>query len=129
MYTTSPQVPLISPYKGLSQSLIFSTFSTVHTLYSLPLSLTLTHTHSYVPLFILSAILRSSGCNELSTLAQEALTEVFIKNADILKVARTGKSHSFAVPLWSRREGEKARVQLCYKTMYHRLIPAFCLQK
>lgn len=127
MYTASPPVPLISPYKGLSQSLIFSTFSTVHTLYSL--SLSHTNTHNYVPLFILSAILRSSGCNELSTLAQEALTEVFIKNADILKVARTGKSHSSAVPLWSRREREKATVQLCYKTMYHRLIPAFCLQK
>lgn len=127
MYTASPQVPLISPYKGLSQSLIFSTFSTVHTLYSLSFSLTLTH--AITSLFILSAILHSSGCNELSALAQEALTEVFIKNADILKVARTGKSHSFAVPLWSRREGEKATVQLCYTTMYHRLIPAFCLQK
>lgn len=40
--------------------------------------------------------LHSSGCNERSYYAQEAVTEVFIKTAAIWKVARTGKSHTSA---------------------------------
>lgn len=89
MYKASPQVPLILPYKGLSPLLIFTTFSTVYTL-SLSLSL-------YVSLSLSHTCTRSSfhsGCNELSTLPEEAATEVFIKHTAIRKVPRTGKSHS-----------------------------------
>lgn len=104
MYKSSPQVPLISPYKRLSPSLIFTTFFTVYTQYSLCRSLTLTHMHI---LFILSYAHVSSCCNELSILAQEAVTEVFIKHTAIHKVPRTGKSHSSKASPWNRREGNK----------------------
>ena len=116
MYKASPQVALISPYKGLSPLLIFNTFSTVphththtythtHTL-SLSLSLSVfflyvSHPHIHNLLNSLFPIV-SSGCNELSCLAQEAVTEVFIKPTAIHKVPRTGKSHS---SMKQRREG------------------------
>lgn len=109
MYKASPQVPLISPYKGLSPLLIFTTFSTVYTLNSLSFLLKWTS-----PLITISYALVSSGCNELSTLAQEAVTQVFIKRTAIRKVPRTGKSHSSTAPLWNRREGNK--LEFCYAT-------------
>lgn len=109
MYKASPQVALISPYKGLSPLLIFNTFSTVlHPPHTLSLSLTLPlfflyvfHPHTHNHLDSLFPMV-SSGCNELSCLAQEAVTEVFIKRTAIHKVPRTGKSHP-SVKQW--REG------------------------
>lgn len=104
MYKSSPQVPLISPYKRLSPSLIFTTFFTV---YTHTLSFSHSHTHAHYSLFILSYAHVSSCCNELSILAQEAVTEVFIKHTAIHKVPRTGKSHSSKASPWNRREGNK----------------------
>ncbi len=50
--------------------------------------MSLSHTRMHTPLFILSYALVSSGCNELSTLAQEAVTEVFIKHTAIREGAK-----------------------------------------
>lgn len=74
MYKASLQVPHILLYKGLSHLLIFTTFFTVYTLslaFTLCISLTCT----------LSSI--QSGCHELSTLPEEAVTEVFIKHCNL----------------------------------------------
>lgn len=93
-------MPRISPYKGLSLSLIFST-----TPCSLSSSLSLSLTHWHSPLFIFPYALVSSGSNELSILAQKAVTEVFIKDTAICKVPRTGKSRSSKVCTMKQKRG------------------------
>ena len=111
MYRASPDVPLISPYKGLSPSLIFTTFSILYLPFFPPRSLSHTHMHTLLS-FIPPYALVSSGCNELSTLAYRAVTEVFIKHRAICQMPRTGKSHSSEAARWNRGEGKLKLVML-----------------
>lgn len=99
-----PKCPLFHLTRGFPHCsyLLLSAQSTPYTL-----SLSMSFSHAQPPLFILSHALVSSGCNELSTPAQQGVTEVFIKRTAIREVPRTGKSHSSEAPLWNRREGNK----------------------
>lgn len=64
--------------------------------------------HNILPLPLLRAHTRTActrsyfsiGCNELPSLREEAVTEVFIKYTAIWKVPRTGRSHN-------KRDGDK----------------------
>lgn len=67
---------LISPHKGLSPSLIFTT---LHSSLSLLLSKSLSQIHTLLKSSF-PVRMSSPGCNELYALAQEAVTEVFIKH-------------------------------------------------
>lgn len=90
MYKAGPQVPLILPQKGFPHRSFLQL--TVHcTQYTASASHARTHTHTR------TACTRSYfsiGCNELPSLCEEAVTEVFIKHTAIQKVPRTGRSHS-----------------------------------
>lgn len=77
MYKGAPRAPLISPYKGLSPSLIFTAFFCL-------ISRTPVHMHT------LSSW--SFRCMD-AILAHKAAPEVLIKYSAIHVVPRTGKSH------------------------------------